>query len=91
MTLHWIARNLPNLGYGEGSHAAGTIVQDEASYDKHFQKHLEVSINLRSTIRFLETCSGATTTELLGFTTSWIGNEKTLIVLNEQFLKFSLG
>ena len=90
MTLHWIARNLPNLGYGEGSHAAGTIVQDEASYDKHFQKHLEVSINLRSTIRFLETCSGATTTELLGLATARVRDEERPVILHKQILDLTL-
>jgi len=44
----------------------------------------------RSSVRFLVASSGTVTTELLGFHASWVGDEKTLIVLNEQLFKFSL-
>ena len=38
----------------------------------------------------MEASSGTFTSELFGFTTSGVGNEEGLVVLEEEFLKFSL-
>jgi hypothetical protein len=46
---------------------------------------------MRSTVRLLETSSGTVTSHLLGFAAAGIGDEETLVVLNEQFLELSLG
>ena len=43
-----------------------------------------------SSVRFLESCSGTTSTELLWLASSIIWNKKILVILNEEFLKFSL-
>ena len=45
----------------------------------------------RSSVRFLESCSGTFTTEFLWLTSSWITGEKSFVVLEEEILKFSLG
>jgi hypothetical protein len=43
------------------------------------------------TVRLLVTGTGTGTSELLGFTTTGIGNEKSTIVLDESFLDLLLG
>ena len=45
----------------------------------------------RSSIGLLETSSGTFTTELLGFAAARIGDEKGLVVLNEQRLKLAFS
>ena len=44
-----------------------------------------------STIRLLETRSGTSSTELLGLASSWVSNEKSLVVLDHKLLQLSLG
>ena len=44
-----------------------------------------------SSIRLLETCSGSSSSEFLWLTSSWISDEKTLVVLEKQILHLSLG
>ena len=45
---------------------------------------------MRSSVGLLETSSGSLTSKSLGFTTSRVGNKKSLVVLEEELLKFSL-
>lgn len=42
------------------------------------------------TVRFLESCSGTTTTEFLWFHSSGIGNQQSLVVRSKDFLQFIL-
>ena len=45
----------------------------------------------RSSVRLLESGSGALTTELLGLASSGVGNDQGLVVLEEDFLELALG
>ena len=45
----------------------------------------------RSAVRLLETRSGTTSTELLGFAAAGVSDEESLIVLDQEFLKLALG
>ena len=45
----------------------------------------------RSSVRFLESCSGTSTTEFLWLASSGITGEEGLVVLEEKILKLSLG
>ena len=44
-----------------------------------------------SSVRFLESCSGSTSSKLLWLASSVIWNKEILVILYEQFFKFSLG
>merc|ERR1711871_848565 len=44
----------------------------------------------RSSVRFLESSSGTFTSEFLWLASSSVGNEETLVILEEKFLEFSL-
>ena len=46
---------------------------------------------VRSSVRLLETRSGALTSELLGLAAAGIGNKQALVVLDQQFLELALG
>ena len=44
----------------------------------------------RSSVRLLETRSGTATTELLWLASAWVGYEEELVVLQQEFLEFTL-
>ena len=54
-------------------------------------RRAEQDTALRSSVRLLETRSGAFTSELLGLAAARVGNKQGLVVLKKELLEFTLG
>ena len=64
---------------------------DDFIYDVQQLAEAKTTAFERSSVRFLESCSGTWTTELLWLASSGIRDEESLVVLHEKFLKISLS